>query len=174
MPQATKKSPKSDKAKKKQSDGGDAGPSAQERAESGVKLAQHLQTAMTGGKIRQAFALWRASKQLSVAAAGTGDIVKKHPLAAALIGGGLAATVIYLTARSAGAQDESAGEDADAGEGEDDADREQAEDQASDDDAGEEEEGEDEQDEAEEDEEEEAPAQNNRNGARQRSGSRGR
>jgi hypothetical protein len=79
MPQATSKVKK---PKSKSSDSGDeAAPSAQERAESGIKLAQHVQTALTGGKIRKAFALWGAAKQLRVAAAGTGGVVKKHPLA---------------------------------------------------------------------------------------------
>jgi hypothetical protein len=122
MPQATSKARNSQTKNKSRSqtddDGGDAGPSAQERAESGIKLAQHLQTAMTGGKIRQAFALWGAAKQLRVAAAGTGTVVKKYPLATALIGGGLAATAIYLAAKSAAAASDE--QDADAGDGESD------------------------------------------------------
>src|SRR5690349_22098788 len=105
MPQATSKAKKS--RNKSQSNSGDeAGPSAQERAESGIKLAQHVQTALTGGKIRKAFALWGAAKQLRVAAAGTGGVVRKHPLATALIGGGLAATAIYIVARSMDSEDE--------------------------------------------------------------------
>ena len=173
MPQATSKVKKS---KSKSSDSVDeASPSAQERAESGIKLAQHVQTALTGGKIRKAFALWGAAKQLRVAAAGTGGVVKKHPLATALIGGGLAATAIYLVAKSMDTQDESAGDEA-----EDDGDREQAEDSASDDadEAGEEGEEQDEQEEddqeQDEGEEDEPSGRHGRNGARQRSNSRGR
>ena len=51
----------------------------QERAESGIKLAQHVQTALTGGKIRKAFALSARGQALRVAAAGTGGVVEKIP-----------------------------------------------------------------------------------------------
>ena len=172
MPQATSKVKKSKSKSRPDSGDEEAGPSAQERAESGIKLAQHVQTALTGGKIRKAFALWGAAKQLRVAAAGTGGVVKKHPLATALIGGGLAATAIYLVAKSMDTQDESAGDEA-----EDDDDREQAENSASDE-AGEEGEEQDEQEEddqaQDEGEEEEPSGRHSRNGARQRAGSRGR
>jgi hypothetical protein len=106
-----------------------------------------------------------------MAAAGTGGIIKKHPLASALIGGGLAATAIYLAARSAGGQD-----DADAG-AEDEEEGQQAEDRADDQSADDEADDSGEGDESEEDEEDDkagsASGQNNRNGARQRTGSRG-
>jgi hypothetical protein len=169
MPQATSKVKKS-KSKPRPDSGDEASPSAQERAESGIKLAQHVQTALTGGKIRKAFALWGAAKQLRVAAAGTGGVVKKHPLATALIGGGLAATAIYLVAKSMDTQYESAGDEA-----EDDGDREQAEDSASDE-GGEEEQNDQEEDNQEQDEgeEDEPSSRHGRNGARQRAGSRGR
>jgi hypothetical protein len=171
MPQATSTQSKKSKSKSRPESGGEeAGPSAQERAESGIKLAQHVQTALTGGKIRKAFALWGAAKQLRVAAAGTGGVVKKHPLATALIGGGLAATAIYLVARSMDAQDESAGDE---GEDEDNGDREQAEDSASDE-AREEQDDQEQEDEEDEGEEDEPSNRNSRNGARQRAGSRGR
>ena len=167
MPEAMK-TRKQSKPKKGDATGGETGPGAQERAESGIKLAQHVQTALTGGKIRRALALWGAAKQLRVAAAGTGGVVKKYPLATALVGGGLAATAIYLAARSAGSRDDAGAEDGD--------DREQAEDQADDagdeqDDAGE---GEDEGDEEEEDADDEPSGENNRHGSKPRSRPRGR
>jgi hypothetical protein len=166
MPEAMK-TRKQSKPKKGDATGGETGPSAQERAESGIKLAQHVQTALTGGKIRRALALWGAAKQLRVAAAGTGGVVKKYPLATALVGGGLAATAIYLAARSAGSRDDAGAEDGD---------EEQAEDQADDagdeqDDAGE---GEDEGDEEEEDADDEPSGENNRHGSKPRSRPRGR
>ena len=171
MPQATSKVKKSKSKSRPDSGDEEAGPSAQERAESGIKLAQHVQTALTGGKIRKAFALWGAAKQLRVAAAGTGGVVKKHPLATALIGGGLAATAIYLVAKSMDTQDESAGDEA-----EDDDDREQAENSASDEagEEGEEDEQEEDDQAQDEGEEEEPSGRHSRNGARQRAGSRGR
>src|SRR4051812_12835362 len=99
MPRATMK-PKSVRKQPKSKSGEEDAPSAQERAESGVKIAQHLQTAFTGGRIRRAFALWRATRQLRVAAAGTGTLVKRHPIAAAVIGGTLTGTAIYFAAKS--------------------------------------------------------------------------
>ena len=120
MPQGTMKSKKS---KKDREDESQEQPSAQERTASGIKLAKHLQTAFTGGKIRQAFALWGAARQLRVAAAGTGGLMKRHPVAAAVLGGTLAGTAIYFAAKSAAATDEDeAGEE----QGEDEEARDQA------------------------------------------------
>ncbi len=80
-------------------------PSIDDRAASGLKAVEHIQKALAGGKIRKAFSLWRASSHLRTAAAGTGGIVQRHPLVAALVGGTLAAGAIYYMATSmAGAE----------------------------------------------------------------------
>ena len=58
-----------------------------ERTSSGLKAAQHLTKAADGGTLRKGFSLWRATSHLKVAAAGAGDLIKRHPAPAALIGG---------------------------------------------------------------------------------------
>ena len=97
--------------KKSTSDHNDDGPDLGDRAASGLKAAEHIQKAMAGGTIRKAFSGWRALSHLRTAAAGTGDVVKDHPVAAALAGGTLAAVAIYYVARSMAAQDDDGQED---------------------------------------------------------------
>ena len=97
--------------KKSTSDHNDDGPDLGDRAASGLKAAEHIQKAMAGGTIRKAFSGWRALSHLRTAAAGTGDVVKDHPVAAALAGGTLAAVAIYYVARSMAAQDDEGQED---------------------------------------------------------------
>ncbi|HZN69062.1 MAG TPA: hypothetical protein VFB66_27525 [Tepidisphaeraceae bacterium] len=88
---------------------GDEGPSMSERAEAGVKAASHLGKAASGGKLRMAYSLWRASKQIPVAAAGTGDLIKRHPAVAALLAGLTAAAATYVLASRAAANSEAKG-----------------------------------------------------------------
>lgn len=126
-----------------ESEGGDEGTSMADRAGSGLKAAKHLSKAADGGPLRQVFSLWRASKHLGTAAAGTGELVKKYPALSAAVGGvAVAGTIYFLAARAASAASEESDEDAD------------AEDQSGDE--GEEEQEEDEGAEGEEDAEEEA------------------
>jgi hypothetical protein len=78
----------------------------EDRAASGLKAAEHIQKAMAGGTIRKAFSFWRAATHLRTAAAGTGGLVRRHPIAAALLGGTLAAGAIYFAARSMDASED--------------------------------------------------------------------
>ena len=100
--------------KKSTSDHKPDDPDINDRAASGLKAAEHIQKAMAGGTIRKAFSLWRASSHLRTAAAGTGDVVKRHPLAAALAGGTVTAVAIYYVARSMAAQDDEGQEEEEA------------------------------------------------------------
>ena len=88
-----------------ESGGGKKGPEMSERASAGMKAAQHLSKAARGGTLRKGFSLWRASSHLGVAAAGAGEVIKRHPAPAALIGGAVAAAAIFFAARSAAAAD---------------------------------------------------------------------
>jgi hypothetical protein len=89
---------------------GDDGPSMSERADAGVKAAGHLGKAASGGKLRMAWSLWRASKQIPTAAAGTGDLIKRHPAVSALVVGLTAAATTYVLASRAAASEEAEGE----------------------------------------------------------------
>jgi hypothetical protein len=90
-----------------ESDEGEEGPSLRERADAGLKAIGHLQKAATGGKIRKAFSLWGAARQLKVAAAGAKDggkkLMKRHPVASALVVGGVAAGAVLFAASRMGA-----------------------------------------------------------------------
>ena len=92
-------------SKKDTSDAKDA-PALEDRASAGLKAAEHIQSGLSGGKLRMAWSLWRASSHLRVAASGLGGVVAKRPLTAALVGGGLAAGAIYFAARSLAASAE--------------------------------------------------------------------
>ena len=111
MPQATRPKKRTKPAAREngsadaQAEEVDAGPSPTERATAGLKMAEHLQKAAAGGKIRKGWSLWRASKQLPVAAAGAGDLFKRHPVPIAIAGGVLATAGILLAAQAIGAFD---------------------------------------------------------------------
>jgi len=77
-----------------------------ERTSSGLKAAQHLSKAADGGTLRKGFSLWRATSHLKVAAAGAGDLIKRHPAPAALIGGAVTGAAIFFAARSMAAGEE--------------------------------------------------------------------
>lgn len=80
-----------------------------ERTSSGLKAAQHLtKAAQGGGTLSKGFSLWRATGPLKVAAAGAGDLIKRHPAPAALIGGAVTGAAIFFAARSMAAADQDA------------------------------------------------------------------
>ena len=85
------------------------GPDLADRAASGMRIAKHLQKAATGGNLRKGFSLWRASKELPTAAAGAGELFKRHPVPISLLGGVLTTAGLLYAAYSMGAfeQDES-------------------------------------------------------------------
>ena len=99
-------------------DKSDDTPSLSERGQSGMRIAGHLQKAAAGGKLRKGFALWRASKELPTAAAGAGDLFKRHPVPIALLGGALTTAALLYAAHSMGAfaaEGEADGHDEEAG-----------------------------------------------------------
>ena len=127
MPNTTKqkkktKAPARDDDESSSENGGENGsanngPDLSDRAASGMRIAKHLQKAATGGNLRRGFSLWRASKELPTAAAGAGDLFRRHPVPISILGGVLTTAGLLYAAYSIGAfeQDESA----DQGEGED-------------------------------------------------------
>jgi hypothetical protein len=106
-------------------DSEEQGPTAGERADAGMKIAGHVGKAASGGKLRKAFSLWRVSKQLPVAAAGAGDLVKRYPGVTAALGGLAAAAAIYLLASRAAADEDHADEVGEHEGGQDDREQEQ-------------------------------------------------
>jgi hypothetical protein len=106
MREATKSMKKSKGSKNGQSgDSSDEQPSLSERAQSGMRIAEHLQKAAEGGKIRKGFSLWRVSRELPTAAAGAGEVFKRHPIPIALAGGLLTTATLLLLAQGMGAFD---------------------------------------------------------------------
>jgi hypothetical protein len=117
MREATQSKKKSKRADNGQSDDSSAEqPSLSERAQSGMRIAEQLGKAATGGKIRKGFSLWRVSRELPTAAAGTGQLFKRHPIPFALAGGLLTTGALLLLAQGMGAFDEQGGQEADEGE----------------------------------------------------------
>ena len=108
-------------------DTGEDSPSMSERADAGVKAAGHLGKAASGGKLRMAYSLWRASKHIPVAAAGAGDLIKRHPAITALVAGVTAAAVTYVMASRAAAAEGDEGESQSEGEGDGDAEEKESE-----------------------------------------------
>ena len=102
--QSKKKSKRSDNGRPDESS--DEQPSLSDRAQSGMRIAEHLQKAAAGGKIRKGFSLWRVSRELPTAAAGAGDLFKRHPLPFAVAGGLLTTATLLLLAQGMGAFDE--------------------------------------------------------------------
>ena len=107
------------------SSSGEDRPGMAERTSSGMKAAQHLSKAADGGTLRKGFSLWRATSHLKVAAAGAGDLIKRHPAPAALIGGAVTGAAIFFAARSMGASEEQ-GWDSDESEGEEESEQDEA------------------------------------------------
>ena len=113
-------SAKSKSKSKPADDSSDNGPSLDERRESGMRIAGHLQKAAAGGKIRKGLSLWKISKELPTAAAGAGEVFKRHPVPIALLGGALTTAALLYAAHAMGAfaadgqQDEEGGEEAEA------------------------------------------------------------
>jgi len=133
MRDATKSMKKPKGAKNGQSDeSSEEQPSLSERAESGMRIAEQLGKAAVGGKLRKGFSLWRVSRELPTAAAGAGDVFKRHPIPIAVAGGLLTTASLLLLAHGMGAFD--AQDEADSGN-----------DEAESDEAGEDEAAEDEQ-----------------------------
>ena len=84
-------------------DNGSGGPSPSDRAAAGVRIAGHVRSAATGGKLRRGWSLWRASRELPVAAAGATDLFKRHPVPIALLGGALTTAGLLYAAHAMGA-----------------------------------------------------------------------
>jgi hypothetical protein len=106
MREATKPMKKSKGAKNGQSDeSSDEQPSLSERAQSGMRIAEHLQKAAEGGKLRRGFSLWRVSRELPTAAAGAGELFKRHPISFAIAGGMATTAALLLLAQGMGAFD---------------------------------------------------------------------
>ena len=80
-----------------------SGPDLSDRAASGMRIAKHLQKAATGGNLRKGFSLWRASRELPTAAAGAGELFKRHPVPISLLGGVLTTAGLLYAAYSMGA-----------------------------------------------------------------------
>ena len=79
------------------------GPALSDRAASGMRIAKHLQKAAAGGNLRKGFSLWRASKELPTAAAGAGELFKRHPVPISLLGGVLTTAGLLYAAYTMGA-----------------------------------------------------------------------
>ena len=128
------------KSKRPESESNEDRPGMAERTSSGLKAAQHLTKAAEGGTLRKGFSLWRATSHLKTAAAGAGDLIKRHPAPAALIGGAVTGAAIFFAARSMGASDEQGSESDEESEGEEESEQdeesgeEEAEDEESDED----------------------------------------
>src|SRR5688500_4167501 len=127
------------KSKRPESSSGEEKPGMAERTSSGLKAAQHLSKAAEGGTLRKGFSLWRATSHLKTAAAGAGDLIKRHPAPAALIGGAVTGAAIFFAARSMGASDEQGSDADEEGEEESEQDEESGEEEADDNDEDEEE-----------------------------------
>jgi hypothetical protein len=114
MREATQAKKKSKRVDNGQSDESSAEqPSLSERAESGMRIAEQLGKAAAGGKLRKGFSLWRVSRELPTAAAGTGELFKRHPIPFAVAGGLLTTGALLLLAHGMGAFDEQAEPQAD-------------------------------------------------------------
>ena len=106
MREATKSMKKPKGAKNGQSDeSSEEQPSLSDRAQSGMRIAGHLQKAAAGGKLRKGFSLWRVSRELPTAAAGAGGVFKRHPIPIAVAGGLLTTATLLLLAHGMGAFD---------------------------------------------------------------------
>ena len=121
------------------SSSGEDRPGMAERTSSGLKAAQHLSKAADGGTLRKGFSLWRATSHLKVAAAGAGDLIKRHPAPAALIGGAVTGAAIFFAARSMGASEEQGSDSDEESEGEEESeqDEESGEEEEDDEESGE-------------------------------------
>jgi hypothetical protein len=116
MREATQVKKKSKRpANGKSDESSDDQPSLAERAQSGMRIAEQLGKAAAGGKLRQGFSLWRVSRELPTAAAGTGRFFKRHPVPIAVAGGVLTTGALLLLALGLGAFDEQHAPQADAG-----------------------------------------------------------
>lgn len=106
MREATKSMKKPKGAKNGQSDeSSDEQPSLSDRAQSGMRIAEQLQKAATGGKLRKGFSLWRVARELPTAAAGAGELFKRHPIPIAVAGGAATTAALLLLAQGMGAFD---------------------------------------------------------------------
>ena len=133
MAQATRPSKASKSRRPEESDkDAEDTPSVSDRASSGMRLAGHVEKAAEGGTLRKAFSLWRASKELPVAAAGATDLFKRHPIPVSVAAGALVTTGMLVLASRMGAFDS---EGAEQSNGQDDAGSDGAEGEAEDGDA---------------------------------------
>lgn len=114
MPQTTNR--KTESKSRRRDDASEPTPSLNERGESGMRIAEHLQKAAAGGKIRKGFSLWQISKELPTAAAGAGEVFKRHPIPIALLGGAVTTAALLYAAHSMGAFEAEEGADEQDGE----------------------------------------------------------
>jgi len=128
------------KSKRQESSSAEERPGMAERTSSGLKAAQHLTKAAHGGTLRKGFSLWRATSHLKVAAAGAGDLIKRHPAPAALIGGAVTGAAIFFAARSMAAGEEQGSDEESEGEEESEQDEESGEEEVDDEESEEDEE----------------------------------